>query len=139
MSIEASVATDVMSVDWKSLALAAISLITILFGILYHGLRTEVKELRESIRDQIKSQDSRLSAIEKSNITREELHAEIEDVVQKIDDKHSLYRDLIGDIARKIDLNEKVQSKTRHDIRDSVNALVIQMAVLQDRLKKDTR
>lgn len=139
MTNAASMATDVAAVDWKSIALGAISLITVLFGILYHGLRTEVKELRESIKEQIKSQETRLSAIEKSNITREELHAEIEDVVERIDERHRQYRDLIGDIARKIDLNEKVQSKTRHDIRDSVNALVIQMAVLQDRLKKDMR
>lgn len=113
-----------VGVDWRTVAVAACSIATTVVGFMISNMRSEMQ-----------SQAAKVAKIDKEYINREELHKEMEAVMDHVEDRHRENREFLKEISNKIDLNEAKEAKTRHDIRDAVNALVIQQSVFQEKIE----
>jgi len=87
------------------------------------------------IRAEMKRQGDKLAEIDRDYINRNELRHEMAEVREHIERRHEENRGFLEKISNKIDVNEDKESKTRHDIRDAVNALVIQQSVFQEKIE----
>lgn len=83
--------------------------------------------------DEQKQHSARLGKLEQSAVTREDLDKALEQIRSDRRAMHQENRDYLIRIEQKIDANEERDSKTRHDIRDSVNAVALKVAVLAER------
>lgn len=127
LTCKGAVNTMDSGVDWKSIAIAACSLVSVLSTYVMASLRSEMHRQAKTLT----TQAEKLAMIDKSCITRDELHRELKLVGERIESRHQENRETLEGISRKMDINEEKDAKTRHDIRDAVNTLVINTTVLQ--------
>jgi uncharacterized membrane protein YhiD involved in acid resistance len=111
-------------VDWKTVALAACSIATTLLAMFVSAIRSEQQR-----------QSEKLAEIDKVYVNKEELKTLEDEIDDRIESRHQENQRTLERISNKIDVNEEKEAKTRHDIRDAVNALVIQQSVFQEKIE----
>lgn len=123
---------DLLSLDWKTVAVSACSILSVLAMYVLNGLRSDMKKQAVELREQAQ----KLATIDKSCITRIEFDREIEKLGEKIDAHREEFLDSIRDIGRKIEIHEARNDQIRNHTRSLVEKAVTQLAVMQDRLER---
>jgi len=107
----------------------------LLTGILSIAMLPTLWIFRRALEDQ-KAHALRLDTLEKTIVTRDELEKVLSQMRADRIVMHQENRDSLERIEAKIDANEERNSTTGQDIRDSVNAVALQVAVLTERSKQ---
>jgi hypothetical protein len=108
------------------------AVILTLFGVIMALLGWASKRLHDRV-------DNHLDRHDHNYVTRNELDNTIRKFHDDREDKHRQNVETLARIETKIDENEERAAKTRHEIRDKVNTLTTQVAVLEHVVKSDPR
>lgn len=79
----------------------------------------------------LKRNAERLECLEKTSVTQEHLEKTLVQLREDRLEQHHENRASLERIEHKIDENEARASKTRHDTKDEVHALAMQLAVIE--------
>lgn len=81
----------------------------------------------------------RIDSLEKCVVTRQELEKTLAQMREDRMEQHHENRSYLERIEHKIDENETRASKTRHDTKDEVHALAMQLAVISRQDRRNER
>lgn len=86
-----------------------------------------------------KRNSERIDSLEKCVVTRQELEKTLTQMREDRMEQHHENRAYLERIEHKIDENEARASKTRHDTKDEVHALAMQLAVISRQDRRNDR
>jgi hypothetical protein len=87
----------------------------------------------------LKRHSERIDNLEKNAVTHTHLENTLREMREDRLEQHHENRASLERIEHKIDENEARASKTRHDTKDEVHALAMQLAVIQRNGRRDDR